>query len=248
MIPDSSWTNSMNQIVTELLAEVDTGKQVNGSELTYLPVKYKEINSNQVPVLLSPSISSMVHKKYNIVYANNSEVDLFNFDDPDCNYKFHQSSQRKMIKEGLTKDQTNKNGKDLLSTQQVSSMIESATKRLGDHSSLKKLLSKSIDTSAEVSDFNLNEEINDHENIDEIEGFRYSVHIISTGAKRTKKVIRCRFGSCDKLFTRTPSFVNHARMHLGIRPYQCDVCNASFTQKGNMLMHKRAIHERNNSQ
>mmetsp|Transcript_25731 Transcript_25731/g.22834 ORF Transcript_25731/g.22834 Transcript_25731/m.22834 type:complete len:85 (+) Transcript_25731:151-405(+) len=36
---------------------------------------------------------------------------------------------------------------------------------------------------------------------------------------------------------RTWNLLDHIRMHYGIKPYQCNFCSRSFTQKGNMRKH-----------
>ena len=49
----------------------------------------------------------------------------------------------------------------------------------------------------------------------------------------------CTYENCKKEFTRTWSILDHARMHVGIRPYSCKICGRSYTQKGNMLKHMK---------
>mmetsp|Transcript_18167 Transcript_18167/g.16071 ORF Transcript_18167/g.16071 Transcript_18167/m.16071 type:complete len:203 (+) Transcript_18167:38-646(+) len=52
-------------------------------------------------------------------------------------------------------------------------------------------------------------------------------------------VYTCQYNKCYKEFTRTWSILDHVRMHEGIRPYICNYCNRTYTQKGNMLKHMK---------
>ena len=47
----------------------------------------------------------------------------------------------------------------------------------------------------------------------------------------------CKFEECNKKFTRTWNFLDHARTHKGIKPYKCQWCVKRFTQKGNLKKH-----------
>ena len=47
---------------------------------------------------------------------------------------------------------------------------------------------------------------------------------------------------CKKKFLRKAHLNVHMRIHDGVRPYTCDICNFSFTQIGDMRRH-RARHE-----
>ncbi|KAM0731366.1 Zinc finger protein 808 [Formica fusca] len=43
---------------------------------------------------------------------------------------------------------------------------------------------------------------------------------------------------CEKKFMRNSHLSIHKRIHEGIRPFKCDVCSLSFTQKGDMKRHR----------
>lgn len=55
--------------------------------------------------------------------------------------------------------------------------------------------------------------------------------------KRRKRIIHCKYKDCTATFNKTWNFVDHARMHLGIRPYKCHIWGKRFTQSGNMKKH-----------
>lgn len=47
----------------------------------------------------------------------------------------------------------------------------------------------------------------------------------------------CKHDDCNKEFLRTWNLLDHARMHRGIKPYECEVCSKKFTQKWNLKKH-----------
>jgi uncharacterized Zn-finger protein len=57
------------------------------------------------------------------------------------------------------------------------------------------------------------------------------------GEEKPITVYICKFKNCDKEFTRTWNILDHARMHKGVKPYQCNFCFKQFTQKGNLRKH-----------
>ena len=56
-------------------------------------------------------------------------------------------------------------------------------------------------------------------------------------AIRNKRVIVCKYANCGKEFTKSWNFLDHARMHEGLKPFVCDICSKAFTQSGNMKKH-----------
>lgn len=58
-------------------------------------------------------------------------------------------------------------------------------------------------------------------------------------AIRNKRIIVCKYNNCDKEFNKSWNFLDHARMHEGIKPFVCDLCGKSFTQSGNMKKHRK---------
>lgn len=55
----------------------------------------------------------------------------------------------------------------------------------------------------------------------------------------TKQVYKCGYENWDKQFNKTWNLVDHLRMHEGIKPYRCHLCEKLFTQKGNLQKHMK---------
>ncbi|KAG8319661.1 hypothetical protein J6590_086781 [Homalodisca vitripennis] len=47
---------------------------------------------------------------------------------------------------------------------------------------------------------------------------------------------------CGKAFARKAEIRDHERTHTGEKPYQCEFCGATFSQRSNLQSHKRATH------
>ncbi|CAI2359556.1 unnamed protein product [Moneuplotes crassus] len=62
---------------------------------------------------------------------------------------------------------------------------------------------------------------------------------------RTKRVVICEFEGCKKEFIKAWNFLDHFRMHQGVKPFICSICSNTFTQKGNLKKHMRQHINRN---
>ena len=71
-----------------------------------------------------------------------------------------------------------------------------------------------------------------------LKGYKFKYRYLRN-AIRKKRVIVCQYGDCRYEFTKTWNFLDHAHMHLNIKPFQWSICGAAFTQKGNMIKHQK---------
>mmetsp|Transcript_728 Transcript_728/g.860 ORF Transcript_728/g.860 Transcript_728/m.860 type:complete len:276 (-) Transcript_728:57-884(-) len=73
-----------------------------------------------------------------------------------------------------------------------------------------------------------------------LDGYQYELsYMASKGPRRRKRVIHCKYQGCTKHFVKAWNFLDHARMHLGEKPFNCNICHATFTQKGNLKKHMK---------
>lgn len=80
----------------------------------------------------------------------------------------------------------------------------------------------------------------DDVDIEVLKGCEYDLRFDPVGTTtRTRRVIICKFRNCDKEFIKAWNFLDHFRMHQGVRPFEWNICKKSFTQKGNLKKHQR---------
>lgn len=75
-----------------------------------------------------------------------------------------------------------------------------------------------------------------------LEGHKYQ--IVDNPEKEkcaNKRLYICKYGNCNKIFTKTWNLVSHFRIHTNEKPYQCSECHKLFTQRSNLSRHL-AIH------
>ena len=71
-----------------------------------------------------------------------------------------------------------------------------------------------------------------------LQGYKYKI-VKENKGRRKWTTFKCAYDGWNKKFGKTWNFLDHARMHEGLRPFACNVWSKQFTQKGNMLKHMR---------
>ena len=57
-----------------------------------------------------------------------------------------------------------------------------------------------------------------------LKGYKYATsYLPSKGPRRRKRVLHCKYSGCSKQFIKAWNFLDHARMHLGEKPFSCDL-------------------------
>ncbi|CAI2363598.1 unnamed protein product [Moneuplotes crassus] len=83
--------------------------------------------------------------------------------------------------------------------------------------------------------------------VDEIErlkGYKYErKYLFNEKTMRTNTVLICKYDGCNKVCNKTWDLLDHMRKHTGEKPYQCKVCLKRFSQRGNVIKHKK-MHEK----
>ena len=75
-------------------------------------------------------------------------------------------------------------------------------------------------------------------NLEDLKSFPYHQEFRKNSKNNKMLVVYiCGFHNCGKEFMRTWNLLDHLRMHYGIRPFSCSICQKSFTQKGNLRKH-----------
>ena len=59
--------------------------------------------------------------------------------------------------------------------------------------------------------------------------------------KKQKNIPQYKWGfeGCSKVLLKPWNLLDHVRMHVGVKPYECKWCGKTFTQKGNLKKHAR---------
>ena len=52
----------------------------------------------------------------------------------------------------------------------------------------------------------------------------------------------CLYNNCNRVFNKSSSLIVHHMRHKDIRPFQCNICQRSFTQSGTLRRHQRGVH------
>jgi len=71
-----------------------------------------------------------------------------------------------------------------------------------------------------------------------LKGYKFKFRYESTNGRR-KKIIVWKYDGCEKEFTKTWSFLYHARMHEGEKPFKCNAWERTFSQKSNLTKHMK---------
>jgi len=70
-----------------------------------------------------------------------------------------------------------------------------------------------------------------------------SLHI--KNIHKEKKEYSCEFKFCDREFNTVAEKIVHERKHMGLKPFQCNVCQKFFTTSSGLKCHISDIHEKN---
>ena len=77
-------------------------------------------------------------------------------------------------------------------------------------------------------------------NLGLMKDFPYEIEVRETEiARKSRTFYICKFEDCNKEFTRTWNMLDHARAHIGVKPFECEVWGKKFTQKGNLRKHAK---------
>ncbi|CAI2373156.1 unnamed protein product [Moneuplotes crassus] len=233
-----------NQDLNQMLDDLELPKSSSLEAAIQLPVVFKrDKNQEFMAQLCIPDVFT----SQSLLLADNNFSQI-------CNYNISEEeiASSKLNKNKSKRPQTifiqksHSGSKNLLYKNQDDDLdlfINESSFSLIPEPTLKQKNSESTDISQSLEELNLLDHKARDEQISVLKDFEYTIsYKPSKGPRRRKRIIKCGYGDCGKKFTRTWNFIDHARMHLGVKPFSCSLCSASFTQKGNLKTHM-AMHE-----
>ena len=73
-----------------------------------------------------------------------------------------------------------------------------------------------------------------------LKGYEYERKCVyNEETMRTNTVLIWMYDGCGKICNKTWDLLDHMRKHTGEKPYKWLVCNKSFSQRGNVIKHKK---------
>lgn len=80
---------------------------------------------------------------------------------------------------------------------------------------------------------------NSKKNASECDLYIKEVRFRSKTTRRKRVIYKCTYPGCSKKCQKRWNLIDHIKVHLNITPYQCEICDTKFVQKGNLKKHSR---------